>query len=47
MTDFYCVKCKAKKKVDSHKTVTKKGRKFATASCPKCKTSMWRILGKA
>jgi NAD-dependent SIR2 family protein deacetylase len=44
---FYCVKCKAKKEVSKTTTKTKSGRRFAVATCPKCKTQMWRILGKA
>jgi len=48
----YCVKCKAKREMDSAKEVAMKGkggveRRAMTGVCPKCGTKMFRILGKA
>jgi len=50
--EAYCVKCKAKREMDDVKTVDMKGkgglkRKAAKGKCPKCGTTMFRILGKA
>ena len=54
MTEYtgYCVKCKAKRKMEDVKEVTMKGkggtkRRAAKGKCPKCGTTMFRILGKA
>ena len=51
MVEAYCVKCKAKREMSNSKEVTMKGkggveRKAAKGSCPKCGTTMFRILGK-
>lgn len=48
----YCVKCKAKKEIQSPKEIEMKGkggvkRKAVTGTCPDCGTKMFRILGKA
>ncbi len=46
----YCVKCKAKREISNAKEVSMKGkggvtRKALKGSCPKCGTTMFRILG--
>lgn len=51
MVEAYCVKCKAKRNMNNGKEVTMKGkggteRKAVKGSCPKCNTTMFRILGK-
>lgn len=48
----YCVKCKAKREIKDAKEVIMKGkgstkRKALKGTCPKCGTTMFRILGKA
>jgi NAD-dependent SIR2 family protein deacetylase len=44
---FYCVKCR-KKHPAKVEDVRKKGKAMlALADCPKCGTTMWRILGRA
>lgn len=44
----YCVKCKEKVKISSYKIgKMKNGMKLAKGPCPKCKTTVCRILGKA
>ena len=48
MVEGYCVKCK--KKVEMLKVaevVNKRGMKMAKGKCPKCDTTVCRILGKA
>ena len=50
MADFegYCVKCKAKAKIgDGKEVITKNKRKMLKGSCPKCGTTVCKILGKA
>jgi Zn finger protein HypA/HybF involved in hydrogenase expression len=47
----YCVKCKAKRDMNSPKEITMKGkggttRRAMTGVCPKCGTKMFKILGK-
>lgn len=46
----YCVKCKAKRDMKDPKEVTMKGkggmkRNAMKGSCPKCGTTMFRIMG--
>lgn len=42
----YCVKCKAKSKMEEPKEVTmKNGKKAKTGTCGKCGTKMFRIGG--
>jgi hypothetical protein len=42
----WCVKCKAKRQMDSAKEVTmKNGRKAMKGTCAKCGTGMYKILG--
>lgn len=44
----YCVKCKKKQTMTSFKIgKMKNGMKVAKGPCPKCGTTMCRILGKA
>ena len=44
----YCVKCKKKRIMTSSKiSKMKNGMKVAKGPCPKCGTTMCRILGKA
>ncbi len=50
-TEGYCVKCKAKRQIADGKEVTMKGKGGVTrraykGKCPKCGTTMFRILGK-
>ena len=48
MTEAYCVKCKKKQKMNSPKECTlKNGRKAMKGKCPKCNTTMCRIMGGA
>ena len=50
MADFegYCVKCKAKAKISGgEEVVTKNKRKMLKGKCPKCGTTVCKILGKA
>jgi len=42
---FYCVKCKKPFETEKYKEKTIGGRKFAVATCPKCGTESYRILG--
>lgn len=46
----YCVKCKAKQDMKDAKEVSFKGkggmRRALKGKCPKCGTTMFRILGK-
>jgi Zn finger protein HypA/HybF involved in hydrogenase expression len=48
--EAYCVKCKAKREMADAKDVTMKGkggkeRMAMKGKCPKCGTSMFRIMG--
>ena len=48
----YCVKCKAKREMNSPKEVAMKAkgggkRRAMTGICPKCGTKMFKILGNA
>ncbi|MCK4859378.1 MAG: hypothetical protein KAS87_02350 [Candidatus Omnitrophica bacterium] len=44
--EAYCVKCKAKREMKEAQEVTmKNGRKAMKGKCPKCGTSLFRILG--
>lgn len=46
MVQAYCVKCKAKREMNSPKAVTmKNGKKATKGVCPKCGTGMYRIGG--
>ncbi len=50
MAEAYCVKCKAKREMNSPKEVEMKGkggtkRRAMTGTCTKCGTKMFRILG--
>lgn len=50
MVEGYCVKCKSKREMSNGKEVSMKGkggitRKAMKGSCPKCSTTMFRILG--
>jgi hypothetical protein len=48
MTDGYCVKCKKKVTMKDEKmTVNKRGLNVMKGKCPKCDTTVCRILGKA
>ncbi|MBW2987193.1 hypothetical protein KY336_01460 [Candidatus Woesearchaeota archaeon] len=48
MTEAYCVKCKKKQVMKSPKECTlKNGRKAMKGKCPKCGTTMCRIMGGA
>lgn len=48
MTEGYCVKCKKSVEMkDSKEVVNKRGMKMAKGKCPKCGTTVCRILGKA
>ena len=49
--EAYCVKCKAKQEMSNGKEVEMKGkggvaRRAMKGTCPKCGTTMFRILGK-
>lgn len=45
--EAYCVKCRAKREIQSARPVTlKNGRPATQGSCPVCKTALYRI-GKA
>ena len=49
--EAYCVKCKAKRIMNNPKEVAMKGkggvqRRAMKGSCPKCSTTMFRIMGK-
>lgn len=49
--EAYCVKCKAKKQMVDGKEVKMKGkggteRKAMKGKCPKCSTTMFRIMPK-
>ena len=51
MVEAYCVKCKAKREMKDAKEVAMKGkggvqRRAMKGKCPKCDTTMFRILGK-
>jgi len=46
----YCVKCKMKREISNAKEVAMKGkggvtRRALKGSCPKCSTTMFRIMG--
>jgi len=48
-TEAYCVKCKAKKKMEDEKVVPMKGKgkkpRYAVkGKCPVCSTTMFRII---
>ena len=48
--EAYCVKCKAKRPMSNAKEVAMKGkggvqRRAMKGSCPKCSTTMFRIMG--
>lgn len=48
--EAYCVKCKAKRMMKDGKEVSMKGkggtvRKAMKGKCPKCNTTMFRIMG--
>ena len=50
MVEGYCVKCKDKREISNPKEVTMKGkggveRRAMKGQCPKCKTTMFRIMG--
>ncbi|MDP3734271.1 MAG: DUF5679 domain-containing protein [Nanoarchaeota archaeon] len=50
MTEGYCVKCKAKRMMADGKEVAMKGkggmvRRAMKGKCPKCGTTMFRIMG--
>jgi len=50
MVEAYCVKCKAKQEMSEANEVTMKGkggttRRAMKGKCPKCGTTMFRILG--
>jgi hypothetical protein len=48
MTEGYCVKCKKTVEVkDGKEVVNKRGLKMCKGKCPKCGTTVCRILGKA
>lgn len=49
--EAYCVKCKAKRQMADPKEVSMKGkggvaRRAMKGKCPKCGTTMFRIMGK-
>ncbi|MBI4151901.1 hypothetical protein HY496_02930 [Candidatus Woesearchaeota archaeon] len=49
--EAYCVKCKAKRQMADAKEVSMKGkggvaRRAMKGKCPKCSTTMFRIMGK-
>lgn len=51
MPEAYCVKCKAKREMSDAKEVTMKGkggttRRAMKGKCPKCGTTMFRIMPK-
>lgn len=44
----YCVKCKAKRDIDSpEEVIMKNGRKAMKGKCPECGTGVFKITGKA
>ena len=48
--EAYCVKCKAKRQMNEPKEVSMKGkggvtRRAMKGKCPKCTTTMFRIMG--
>lgn len=44
MAEAYCVKCKAKREMQSPTQVTmKNGKPATTGTCPSCGTKMYRI----
>ena len=50
MVEAYCVKCKAKREMKDGKEVAMKGkggteRRAMKGKCPKCDTTMFRIMG--
>jgi endogenous inhibitor of DNA gyrase (YacG/DUF329 family) len=48
MAEGYCVKCKKKVEIKNGKeVVNKKGLKMMKGKCPRCDTTVCRILGKA
>lgn len=51
MVEGYCVRCKGKKEMVEAKEVSMKGkggitRRAMKGKCPKCSTTMFRIMGK-
>lgn len=51
MVEGYCVKCKDKREMSAAKEVPMKGkggteRRAMKGKCPKCGTTMFKILGK-
>lgn len=44
--DFYCVKCRAKRRAIGDIEVNERGTRLARARCPECGTSTTRILGR-
>ncbi len=48
MVEGYCVKCKAKREISGGEEVVMKNKmKALKGKCPKCGTTVMRILGKA
>jgi len=45
--EFYCVKCKDKRKATGNIEVNAKGTRMAKAKCPVCGTSLTKFLPKA
>ena len=46
MTEAYCVKCKKTVEMkDGKETKTKRGTRMMKGKCPKCGTTVCRILG--
>ena len=47
MVDGYCVKCKKSVAIkDGRETATKRGVRMMKGKCPRCGTTVCRILGK-
>lgn len=47
MVEGYCVKCKKKQEIKDGKEVSMGGgRRAMKGKCPKCDTTMFRIMGK-
>lgn len=47
MVQGYCVRCKGKVEMkDAKETTTKKGTLMAKGKCPKCGTTVCRMIGK-
>ena len=47
MEKGYCMKCRMKRDMKGVKNVIKSKRRFATGTCSKCGTKMYKILGMA